>query len=259
MIRTVIVDDEPIARNGIRALLERDPDIQVVGECANGVAAVQAIRRERPDLVFLDVQMPDLDGFGVLAQLEPEEIPAIVFVTAYDQYAIRAFEVNAVDYLLKPFDRERFKESLSRAKRYIRQGRVSALSEKMLALLRHLGSGKPGRSRPYRADRILIKDRGRVSFVRQVDIDWIEVQGNYLRLQAGAESYLARDTLTAMLDKLDPTTFLRISRSHAVNVEKLKELRPLANGRYLFTLADGSQLESSRRYGKQVEDHFEMA
>lgn len=259
MIRTVIVDDEPIARNGIRALLKGDPDIQVIGECTNGVAAVQTIRREQPDLVFLDVQMPDLDGFGVLEQLEPQEMPAIVFVTAYDQYAIRAFEVNAVDYLLKPFDRERFKDSLSRAKRYIRQDRVSALSEKMLSLLQHLGPAEPGRSRPYRADRILIKDRRRVSFVRQIDIDWIEVQGNYLRLHVGAESYLARDTLTAMLDKLDQTAFLRINRSHAVNVEKVKELRPLANGRYLFTLADGTRLESSRRYGKQVEDYLEMA
>lgn len=258
MIRTVIVDDEPIARNGLRALLQSESDIQVVGECGNGVAAVETIQREHPDLVFLDVQMPDLDGFGVMERLQPEEMPAIIFVTAYDQYAIRAFEVNAIDYLLKPFDRERFKDALDRAKRTIRQDRVSVLSRKMFSLLKHLGEGQADGSRPYRGDRILIKDRRRVSFVRQADIDWIEVQGNYLRLHAGDESHLARDTLTGMLERLDPGIFLRISRSHAVNVEKVKELRSLENGRYCFTLADGTELQSSRRYGKQVEDCFKM-
>jgi two-component system LytT family response regulator len=259
MIRAVIVDDEPIARNGLRALLKDDPDIQVIGECGNGVDAVSTIRREWPDLVFLDVQMPDLDGFGVLERLEPDQLPAIVFVTAYDQYAIRAFEVNAVDYLLKPFERGRFTDSLARAKRYIRQDRVGLLSERVLALLRHLSAGAPDSSRLYRADRVLIKDRGRVAFVQQADIDWIEVQGNYVRLAAGEASYLTRDTLAAMLEKLDAGRFLRISRSHAVNVEKVTELQPLANGRYMFTLVDGTQLESSRRYGKQVADYFEMA
>jgi two-component system LytT family response regulator len=259
MIRTLIVDDEPIARAGLRTLLEGDSDIQIIGECGNGVAALETIRRESPDLVFLDVQMPDIDGFGVLEQLKPNEMPAIVFVTAYDQYAIRAFEVNAVDYLLKPFDRERFTDSLGRAKRYIQHNRVSALSERINSLLRHLGSGAADGSRPYRVDRVLIKDRRRVSFVRQSDIDWIEVQGNYLCLHVGTERHLARDTLTAMLDKLDASTFLRISRSRAVNAEKVKELRPLESGRYCFTLADGTELQSSRRYGNQIEDYFRLA
>lgn len=258
MIRTIIVDDEPIARNGLRVLLAADPDVQVVCECGNGIAAVEAIRRENPDLIFLDVQMPDLDGFGVLEQLQPEEMPAIVFVTAYDQYAIRAFEVNAIDYLLKPFDRDRFAESLARVKRHIRLNRVSALSDKMVSLLRHLGSVAPGGSGPQRAGRILINDRRRVRFVRQVDIDWIEVQGNYLRIHTGADSHLARDTLTAMLEKLDPMTFLRISRSHAINVEQVEELRALDNGRYCFTLAGGTELQSSRRYREQVEQYFGM-
>jgi two-component system LytT family response regulator len=258
MIRTIIVDDEPIARSGLRALLAADPDVQVICECGNGIAAVEAVRREHPDLVFLDVQMPDLDGFGVLEQLQPEEMPAIVFVTAYDQYAIRAFEVNAIDYLLKPFDRDRFAESLARVKRHIQLDRVSSLSDKMVSLLKHLGSAAPGSSGTYRAGRILIKDRRRVSFVRQTDIDWIEVQGNYLRIHTGTESHLARDTLTAMLEKLDPTTFLRISRSHAVNVEKVKELRSLDNGRYCFTLSDGTELQSSRRHREQVEQYFDI-
>lgn len=257
MIRAVIVDDEPIARNGLRALLASDPDVQVIAECGNGRAAVDTIRRERPDLVFLDVQMPDLNGLGVLQRLQPDELPAIVFVTAYDQYAIRAFEVNAIDYLLKPFDRDRFAEALNRAKRHIRLDRVSALGDKMASLLTHLGAPGPATG-AYRSGRILIKDRRRVSFVRQAEIAWIEVQGNYLRIHTTTESHLARDTLSAMLEKLDPTTFLRISRSHAVNVEMIKELRPLDSGRYSITLTDGTRLESSRRYGKQLETFLQL-
>jgi two-component system LytT family response regulator len=244
MIRALIVDDEPIARNGLRALLAGDRDVQIVGECGNGVVAVQAIQRERPDLVFLDVQMPDLDGFGVLDQLEPGEMPAIVFVTAYDQYAIRAFEVNALDYLVKPFDRDRFRDSLARAKRQIRQGSLSDLNDKMHSLLQRLGASSAAGARRPRTDRILVKDRSRVSFVRPSEIDWIEVQENYLCLHVGAERHLTRDTLTAMLERLDPTVFLRISRSRALNVEKVK---------------DGTKLESSRRQRGVVEDHFDLA
>lgn len=258
MIRVLIVDDEPIARNGIRILLADDTDVEIIGECGNGVDAVEAIRRQRPDLVFLDVQMPDLDGFGVLAALEPHEVPTIVFVTAYDSYALRAFEVNAVDYLLKPFDRERFVTAVSRAKTQTRQNRVSRMSSEMASLLEHLAAAGRITAHQWHSKRVLIKERGQVTFVRNDEIDWIEVRGNYLRLYAGSANHLIRATLTDMMSRLSGLGFIRISRSHAVRADRVTHLRPLPSGRIKLTLADGTELDSSRRYTKQIAEFFEI-
>jgi two-component system LytT family response regulator len=258
MIRALIVDDEPIARNGIRILLADDTQLEIIGECGNGVDAVETIRRERPDLVFLDVQMPDLDGFGVLAALESDEVPTIIFVTAYDSYALRAFDVNAVDYLLKPFDRERFTSAVSRAKTRVRQNHVMRMSAEMVSLLEHLATTGRVTIPKWHAERVLIKDRGQVAFVRHDEIDWIEVRGNYLRLHVGSSSHLVRATLSEMLSRLGASGFIRISRSHAVCAEKVKNLRALPSGRLKLTLVDGTQLESSRRYTKQIAEFFKI-
>jgi two-component system LytT family response regulator len=258
MIRTLIVDDEPIARSGIRTLLAGDAELVIVGECSNGLAAVESIRTERPDLVFLDVQMPDLDGFGVLASLTPEEMPTIVFVTAYDSYALRAFEVNAVDYLVKPFDRERFVQALFRAKSRVRQNRVTDMSAEMLSLLEHLAATERVTRPRWHTDRVLIKDRGRVTFVPHSEIEWIEVRGNYVRLHVGSASYLVRATLSEMMSRLGVSGFLRISRSRAVCAEKVKELHTLPSGRLRLTMVDGMQLDSSRRFSREIAEFFEL-
>lgn len=259
MIRTLIVDDEPIARNGIRALLAEQSDIEVVGVCEAGAEALNAIRNLRPDLVLLDVQMPDLDGFSVIAELEPEELPAVVFVTAYDEYALRAFDVNAVDYLLKPFDRERFAETLRRVRRHMRDEVNGALAARLSSLLGYVGSGAGGYRGRYLEDRFLIKERNRIKFIRRADVDWIEVVDNYVNLHVGAEAHLLRDTLTGIASKLDPSSFLRISRSNIINVQRVAELRALPNGRYRVLLNDGTSLESSRRYTKRLKEFFHLA
>ncbi len=259
MIRILIVDDEPIARGGIRTLLGTQPDMEVVGECASGEEAIQAIRSARPDVVFLDIQMPDGDGFQVLESLHEEDgAPRIVFVTAYDDYAVRAFEVNAVDYLLKPFDRRRFLSTLDRIRTALEVGADPAgARERLRDLLEEFGLRRDaGSSRSYRDGRVIVRDRGRIRFVREGDIDWLEVRGNYVRLHVGDRSYLVRDTLTSLEERLDARRFLRISRSHSLNVERLEEMRRLPNGRYAFRLAGGVELESSRRYGERVERFF---
>jgi two-component system LytT family response regulator len=255
-ITALIVDDEPIARSGLRTLLERESDIDIVGEARNGREALELIRGNRPDLVFLDVQMPDVDGFGVLTELDTTELPAVVFVTAYDEYALRAFEVNATDYLLKPFDRDRLHESLRRVRRYLASDTRPEFEDRIAKLLGYVGSSEPGSANPYLADRLLVKDRDRVTFVKRREISWIEVRGNYLRLHVGPNSYLLRTTLTDIERQLDPHGFVRISRSLMVNIAQVEELRRLGNGRYRITMSDGSALESSRRYRRRVERYL---
>lgn len=248
MIRALIVDDEPVARRGLATLLADDPDVEVVGRCANGVDAVEAIRAERPDLVFLDVQMPDLDGFGVLEALEADELPAIVFVTAYDEYAIRAFEVNAVDYLLKPFDRERFERSLARAKRAVRREERAATEERLRRLAEYVGI----RGR----ERVVLRDEGRVKILAPDEIAWIEAAGDYVAVHAADGLHLTRGPMAALLDRLDPRRFLRVSRSAAVNADRVRELRSLPNGQVELVLEGGETVTSSRRYGPEVREFF---
>jgi two-component system LytT family response regulator len=238
----LIVDDEPLARDRLQKLLDAVPDVTVVGQCTNGKEAVEAIREKAPDLVFLDVQMPELDGFGVLAELQAEEIPVVIFVTAHDQFALKAFEVHAVDFLLKPFDRERFQTALKRAKERIAQKRPGELDQRIAALLAEIKPEAPA------LERMAIKTTGRVLFVKTSDIDWVEAADNYVNLHVGNESHLHRETLTALAERLPAKKFMRISRSTIVNVDRIKELQPLFHGEYAVILRNGTTLTLSRSY-----------
>ena len=251
-IKTIIADDEPLAREKIRNLLEQDPDIELIGECADGIETVTAIRNQQPDLVFLDVQMPELDGFGVLKALRHSNMPTLIFVTAYDQYALRAFEVHALDYLLKPFDRERFQKALQRAKEHIRKEKSGEVNEKLLTLLEDLKSEKSNNHERKYLDRLVIKAGGRVTFLKTEEIDWIEAAGNYIRLYIGKDSHLLRETMNNIQTKLDPEKFLRIHRSTILKIDRVKELQPWYHGEYFVTLENGKQLTSSRSYRHQL-------
>jgi two-component system LytT family response regulator len=246
-IRTLIVDDEPLARERVRALLEREPDIQVIGECGDGRTALETIRGEHPDLVLLDVQIPELDGFAVLESLPPEALPAVIFVTAYDQYALQAFEVHAVDYLLKPFDEERFQRALERARRAVRMERGEGMSEKLLALLADL------KSPPSYLERLVVKSSGRLFFLRTDEIDWIESSGNYVCLHVAGESHLLRETMAGLEARLDPARFIRIHRTAIVQIDRIKELHPLFHGEYEVVLRDGVRLTLSRGFRDRLE------
>ncbi|MFO1500500.1 MAG: LytTR family DNA-binding domain-containing protein [Verrucomicrobiota bacterium] len=244
-IRTLIVDDEPLARERLRKLLEAETDIEVIGESADGKAALEEANQARPDLIFLDVQMPELDGFGVIAGLAADPLPAIIFVTAYDQFALRAFEVHALDYLLKPFDRERFQKSLERARTLVQQRQTGDLSQKLSSLITDL---KPEKTEPKYLDRLAIKMEGRVLFFKTDDIDWIEAADNYVSVHVGGEEHLHRETMASLETKLPPNRFLRISRSTIVNVERIKEMQPMFHGDYVVILKDGTRLGLSRNY-----------
>jgi two-component system LytT family response regulator len=252
-IRALIVDDEPLARRGIRLSLRGEKDVEIIGECGDGREALLAIREQRPDLVFLDVQMPLLDGFGVVKALDYENLPAIVFVTAYDEHAIRAFEAGALDYLLKPFERERFQKTLARARRQILSPDRGDLNRRLDALLDSLKPESKETERERPLERIALKEAGRIIFLSVSEIDWIEAQGNYVQLHAGRESHLLRETMDGIERKLDATKFLRLRRSTIVRLERIKELQPLFNGEYVIILRDGTRLSSSRRYRKNLD------
>jgi two-component system LytT family response regulator len=245
-IRALIVDDEPLAREKIVDLLAGDVSVEIIGECADGLSAAAAIKAQAPDLLFLDVQMPELDGFGVLEMLEAARMPVVIFVTAYDQYALRAFEVHALDYLLKPFDRERFGKALERARRQIEQARAGTMNRQLVALLADL------QARPKRLERLVIKAGGRVFFLRADEIDWVEAAANYVRLHVGKETHLLRETINGLAERLDPEKFLRIHRSTIINLERIKELQPWFHGDYVVILRDGTQLTSSRSYREEL-------
>jgi len=246
-IRVLIVDDEPIARERLRSLVASESDLETVCECRDGNEAVAAIRRERPDLVFLDVQIPELDGFGVVKALEGEKLPVFVFVTAYDQYALQAFEVHAVDYLLKPFDEERFQRALGRARRAIEAEQGGGVNERLLALLKDL------QPEPRYLERVVVKNSGRLFFLRSDEIDWIESSGNYVSLHAGKESHLLRETMSALEERLDPAHFIRIHRTAIVRIDQIKELHPLFHGEYEVVLRDTTRLTLSRSYRDRLQ------
>ena len=245
-IRTLIVDDEPLARERMRTLLEAEADITIVGECRDGREAVEAIKRESPDLVFLDVQIPELDGFQVIEAIGAEAAPAIVFVTAYDQYALQAFEVHAVDYLLKPFDEERFHRALGRA-REARARDPGEVSSKLLSLLQEL------KAPPGYMERLVVKSAGRLFFLRTEEIEWVESAGNYVCLHVRGESHLLRETMTGLESRLDPSRFARIHRTAIVNIDQIKELQPLFHGEYQVVLRDGTELTLSRGYRDRLQ------
>jgi two-component system LytT family response regulator len=251
-VRAVIVDDEAPARARIRQLLKHEPDFELVGEYGTGRQAVEGIQRDKPDLMFLDVQMPRLNGFDVCEALSAggAAIPLVIFVTAYDQYALQAFEVHAIDYLLKPFDRDRFQKSLDHARELLRRAKNGPLDQQLSALLADL---RPGFKQP---DRLVFKEGGRVVFVRTDTIDWLEADGNYVRLHAGNESHYFRETLAALEEQLPAEKFLRISRSAIVNLDRVKELQPMFYGDYSVILHGGAKLTLSRHYRDRLEKFF---
>jgi two-component system LytT family response regulator len=247
----LIVDDEPAARAAISSLLADDAEVSLVGECADGRSALRAIRDDAPDLLFLDVQMPEMDGFALLREVDPDELPVVVFVTAYDQYALRAFEVHALDYLLKPFDDERFREALARAKQQVRHGKLSAVSQQLLALLD--GAGRPAAGEGRYLKRLVIKSGGRVTILAVRDIDWIEAEADYVKIHTGRAWHLLRETMKHLETQFDPARFVRIHRSTIVNVERIKELQPYFRGEYVVILHDGTSLKLSRGYKEHLE------
>ena len=242
-IRTIVVDDEPIARARVVSLLGEEPDIEVVGECSSGSQAVSAISSASPDLVFLDVEMPEMDGFELARTLGSERMPPVVFITAFEEYALRAFEVHALDYLLKPFSAQRFKSALSHARQQLAQRQATSnLGQQLLAMLPDM------RRREPRQDRLVVKASGRVYFVRTADIDWCEAAGNYVCLHVGQQSHLVRDTMGHLETQLDTQQFVRIHRSTIVNVDRIQELRSSFNGEHVVLLRDGTRLTLSRGY-----------
>jgi two-component system LytT family response regulator len=249
-IRALIVDDEPFARERVRRLLDTDADVEVVGECADGFAAVSLIEEQSPDLLFLDIQMPGKDGFGVLEEIDAEQTPVVVFLTAYDQYAVRAFEACALDYLLKPFDEERFERALARAKQQLRRdGAADAGDDTASPLAPRGADGQDGGGAPAaRLERFVVKAAGRVFFLKADEVDWIEAYGNYVRLHVGKSAYILREPIGGMDARVDPMRFLRIHRSALVNVERIREMQPMFHGQYAVVLHDGTRLTLSRRY-----------
>ncbi len=244
-LTALVVDDEALARDKLRTLLEACDDVEVVGECADGPAVLERLRQERPDLLFLDVQMPGMDGFQVLDALEPSRIPQVIFVTAHDQYALQAFEVHALDYLLKPFDDARLRRALDHAReRLAREPRE--LEGGVRELLDHWRQ-----QRRYES-RIVVKDRGRAEFVRTEDIDWIEAAGNYLEIHAAGRTHLVRETLKDLEARLDPECFVRIHRSRLVNRERILRVENDGFGEFVLTLDDGATLRSGRGYGDRI-------
>ena len=248
-IRVLIVDDEPVARRGLRNQLRKAEDVEVIGEAGNGRDAVETIIQTRPDLVFLDVQMPLLDGFRVIESLSGDDLPpAIVFVTAFDEHAIRAFEINALDYLLKPVDPKRLQKTLQRAREQIRNKHTDDRDQKLFALLRDLQSRKTD----Y-LQRFVVRKAGRIIFLDTSEIEWVSSEGNYVQLHSKGKSHLLRETMDGLEARLDPREFIRIRRSTIVRTEVVKELQPLFNSEYTLVLKDGTKLQSSRRYRKNLD------
>jgi two-component system LytT family response regulator len=251
-IRAIIVDDEKPARRRLRELLEKRSDIGVVAECSNGAEAVRQIRALQPDLLLLDVQMPGLDGFGVVEEIGAAQMPATIFVTAYDQYALKAFEVSALDYLLKPFSDERFENSLARVLSFVSGRRREDLSHQILSLLGQIRPKQP-QNAGATLDCLMIKDGGRVLFLRVEEIDWIEAAGVYVQVHTAGKTWLHRISLSELEAKLDARRFIRIHRSTIVNLSRIKELRPHSHGDFLVALRDGAELKLSRSYRQKVE------
>jgi two-component system LytT family response regulator len=249
-LRVLIVDDEPAARRGIRHLLSGETDFVIVGECGDGLEAVTAVQELKPDLVFLDVQMPEIDGFGVIEAVGIERFPALIFVTAYDEFTLQAFDVHALDYLLKPINPERFQRSIARVRHQLRADDSGQIHQELLDLLQRF-------HRPGQLERLAIKVADRIIFVEVEDIDWIESAENYVRIYSQGRSYLLHETLSTMEKKLDANSFRRIHRSRMVNLRKIKELHPLFHGEYVIVLKNGTELTSGRSYRKIVQSLLE--
>ena len=250
-LRVLVVDDEPLARSGVAELVRRDPELEVIGECGDGLAALDAIQRLAPDLVLLDVPMPELSGFEVLQQLPQDKLPAVVFVTAFDSYAVRAFEVHALDYLVKPFDDARFVTAMRRAKAAIRGPELSALHHRLMDMLERIPPGL-GITDRY-LTRIVVRNGGRTLFVRTTDIDWIEAADYCVKLHVQGKTHLLRESMAALTDRLDPSSFFRVHRSAIVNLERILELQPMFKGEQVVLLQDGTRLKLSKSRRGELE------
>ena len=251
-IRTLIVDDEPLARERLAALLSAEPDIEIAGQCRDGEEAVTAIIEQTPDLVFLDIQMPQLNGFEVIEAVGPERMPLVIFVTAHDRHALRAFEVRALDYLLKPFDRDRLRDALQRVRKQVEREDGGEIGRRLLALMKDLRRDQP------RTDRLVVKSGGRLFFLRADEIDWVEAAGNYVRLHVASTSYLLSETMNAIEGRLDPEKFFRIHRCRIVNMERIQELQPWLNGEYAVLLRTGTRLTLSRGYREKLQERLKV-
>jgi two-component system LytT family response regulator len=245
-IRALIADDEPLARKGVQAMLKGETDVAIIGESADGLQTVAAIQEKSPDLVFLDVQMPGLDGFGVIERVGVENMPVVIFVTAYDLHALRAFQVHAIDYLLKPLNVERFHIALDRARALLQRQQFAEVNEKLTSLLNTL---RANRAYP---ERFIIKSLGSIEVVKVSDLDWIEAEGDYVRLHAQGKSHLLREKISALETQLDPAMFARIHRSIIVRLDRIVTLRPQNNGDHMILLRDGRKLALSRTYHDRV-------
>lgn len=249
-IKVLIVDDEPLGRSLVRRMLDAHQSVEILGECENADEAVRAVRMHAPDLIFLDVQMPNRDGFAVLDDIGKEKLPAIVFVTAYDEYAVRAFEVNAVDYLLKPYDRKRFDAAFGRAAEHVRNQKDDRVNREILSLL----SG--AKLSEQFVERFIIKGNGRVFFLKAEEIGWIQAEGNYVLLHAARKKHIFREAIGNLESKLNQDKFRRISRSAIVNLDFVRELQPWFRGDYKVLLEDGTELKLSRRYRQNLTQRF---
>jgi two-component system LytT family response regulator len=247
MIRALVVDDEPIARAHLRSLLEQRGDVEVMGECGEGRSAVQMIREGAPDLVLLDVQMPELDGLAVVRDVGPERMPAVVFVTAHDQHAVEAFEVHALDYVLKPVNRSRFTAAIDRVVRLIQEGPDRQRAQGLAGLVAH-STARPG------AERIAVRSGERLLYLRISDIDWIEAADDLVRLHVGRTVHDHRATMSQMDERLPASTFVRIHRSTIVNIERIREFHPWFQGDWILVLADGTRLQSGRSYRARIRE-----
>jgi two-component system, LytTR family, response regulator len=256
-LRVLIVDDEPLARTRLRELLDDDPAVSVVAECGNGRDAVTAIQHEGPDVVLLDIQMPEMDGFGVVRAVGAEHMPAVVFVTASDAHAVRAFEVHAVDYVLKPVDRDRFAEAMRRAKERVTS--PDDLRARLTALVADVSSAARTAPAASRLAIRTVRGNGRVLFIRTGDIDWCEAMDNHLRLHVGKETYVIRETLTNLEQRLPAGAFLRVHRSSLVNVDRIREIQPWFGGDYVLILTDGTKVTTGRRYRAAVQTFLERS
>ncbi|HZD32654.1 MAG TPA: LytTR family DNA-binding domain-containing protein [Candidatus Angelobacter sp.] len=246
-IRVLLSDDEPLARGRLRSLLEAEPDLHIVAECGDGKSAIAAIERENPDLVFLDVQMPEVDGFGVVEALQQQgTLPLTIFVTAYDRYAMRAFEVHALDYLLKPVNKERLSEALEHARKQLTQPSEAMFQKRVLEMLGELDT------RQQSPERIVVKADGEIVCLKPQEIDWAEAAGNYVCLHVGNVTHILRETISALENRLGARQFLRVHRSTLVNVDRIKTLKPSLYGDYSILLRDGTKLTLSRGFRETV-------
>lgn len=255
-LRVAVVDDEPAARRGIQLLLSGDPEVLVAGEAGDVPSAIALLERESPDILFLDVQMPGGEGFDVLQAIGPERRPVVIFVTAYNEYALKAFDVHAVDYLLKPYEDARFATALGRAKEIVRSRQTSAVQARLSALLDMLSQPRP---EAPALDRILIKDGGEIVFLRSDEIDWIEAEGDYMKYHTAGKSYLQRETMSRLEARLPVGRFVRIHRSTIVNLDRVRKLSPTFIGDYAVVLQDGTKLKLSRGYYDRLAELLEKA